>query len=72
MNNDLGRDYYRQIPEEVHVMLRGLYATKLKSDTNLADWIINMWKERWSLEQRLYDATNIVERFLPPSKDKEI
>lgn len=66
MDNNLGRDYYRQIPEEVHALLRGLYDTKLKTDTNLADWIINMWKERWSLEQRLGDMDRLLERFLPP------
>jgi hypothetical protein len=70
MDNNLGQDYYRMIPEEVHDLLRKLYDTKLKKDTDLADWIINVWKERWSLENRLGDMDRTLDRFLPPVKDK--
>jgi hypothetical protein len=68
MDND---NYYRMIPEEIHNLLKGLYDTKLKKDTNTADWIINLWKERWSLEQRLGDTVTILDRFLPTNTKKD-
>lgn len=60
-----GYEHRKNIPDEIHTVLRSLYASETKTDTYIADWIITLWTERWSLEQRLGDYERILKKYLP-------
>lgn len=62
-------NYFERVPEEMKAILKTLFEHE-RANKQLIDWLITMWAERWSLEQRLGDTDRTLDRFLPPIKEQ--